>query len=502
MPRKRTESEPHKRKEKIIEIDLPELMRDNFLEYAKSTILERALPQEDGLKPVQRKILYAMHERGLSSNGRYTKCAGTVGFTLSNFHAHGDTSVYDALVILAQDWKKRYPLIDFSGNVGDIDGSPAAAYRYTEHKLSPYGEAILEGLQYDTVDMVSNFDNTRMEPSILPGIFCNLLLNGCDGIATGMATSMLPHYAGDIYKAIDYILGEYLEKKNPNIDKVIKIVKAPDFPTGGIIMNPKDIPAIYKNGKGRIVVRSTYHIEKDKKKKEHIVFTEIPFGANKASIVESIFRLAPEGVSDIRDESNRNGIRIVLDLKANADQNSILNILFKKTGLESGVSMNNVMIQGGKPKENCNLLFLLETVIKQYATVKFRKTKFLLNKALSKLEIVEGLIKCYSQLQMIMTVIRNTNSTMAAIEKLVSEFDFTHNQAKAITDKKLGSFNEANIAELKEEQKNLLINIKSYQELIKDPIALLKSVKEDYKAFAKTSLFKGDHRRTRIAEMI
>ena len=268
MPRrKKEEKQPRTFKEKIIKADLVNMMRDNFLEYAKSTILDRALPQEDGLKPVQRRILYSMYERGLFSTGRYVKCASTVGAVISTLSPHGDQSAYDALVGLAQDWKKRYPLIDFSGNCGSASGDPAAAYRYTEHKLSPFGEAVIGDLQYDTVNMIPNFDNTKKEPSLLPGLFCNLLLNGCDGIATGMATSMLPHYAGDVYKAIDYILGQYLEKKVPDINKVIKIIKAPDFPTGGIIMNPKDMLVMYQTGKGKVIVRGTYTIETDKKRK-------------------------------------------------------------------------------------------------------------------------------------------------------------------------------------------------------------------------------------------
>ncbi len=500
MPRKKKEEKLPKHKEKIIETDLVDMMRDNFLDYAKSTIIDRALPQEDGLKPVQRRILYSMHERGLSSGGRYIKCASTVGAVISTLSPHGDQSAYDALVGLAQNWKRRYPLIDFSGNCGSCDGDPAAAYRYTEHRLSPFGEAIIEDLQYNTVNMVPNFDNTREEPTLLPGLFCNILLNGCDGIATGMATSMLPHYAGDVYKAIDYILGQYLEKKAPDINKIIKIIKAPDFPTGGIIINPKDMPQIYKAGKGKIIVRSIYHIEIDKKKKKHIVFTEIPYGANKASIVESIFKVsdAIDGISDVRDESNKNGIRIVLDLRTNANEDLILNTLFKKTQLESNVFMNNVMIQGNRPKENCDILFILQTFLKHSFNVKLRKIHFLYNRDSNRLKIIEGFLKCFSKLKTVMDIIVNAETTALAKSELMTKLNLTEAQANAIVEKKLGNLTKLNIKSLQAETDILKNNIAKYTMLTTKPEEFLKDIKEDFKNFSKSKIFKNDKRRTQI----
>ncbi|MCX7794120.1 MAG: DNA gyrase subunit A, partial [Thermodesulfovibrionales bacterium] len=416
--------------------ELEEEMKVSYLDYAMSVIIGRALPDvRDGLKPVQRRILYAMFREGLLPGKKYSKCAGVVGEVLKKYHPHGDAAVYDALVRLAQDFNMRYPLVDGQGNFGSIDGDPPAAYRYTEARLAKIAEELLADIDKDTVDFVPNFDETTEEPVVLPTKVPNLLINGSSGIAVGMATNIPPHNLGEVIDA----LVKLLDEPNTSIEELMGVLKGPDFPTGGIIYGTEGIKQAYLHGKGLIKIRARARIERDKKG-ERIVITEIPYQVNKAQLLKKIAELIRdkkfEGISELRDESDRDGIRIVLELKKGEIAQVILNNLYKHTQMESTFGIIMLAIVEGQPRI-LNLKKLLNLFLEHRRNVVLRRTAFDLKKAEERAHILEGLKIAVENLDAIIALIRGSRSPEEAKLGLMKNYPLTEIQAQAILDMKL-----------------------------------------------------------------
>ncbi len=451
----------------IVEVGIDSSIEESYLAYSMSVIIGRALPDaRDGLKPVHRRILYAMHELGLTSKVAYKKSARIVGDVIGKYHPHGDTAVYDALVRMAQDFSMRLELVDGQGNFGSIDGDNAAAMRYTEARMTKASEEILRDIDKDTIDFVPNYDDTLKEPDILPSRLPNLLVNGANGIAVGMATSIPPHRIDEIIDALAHVL----ENPNAELDEILEFVKGPDFPTGGIIYGKTGIVEAYKTGRGRVKVRAKVHVEKTKNK-EIIVLDEMPFQTNKAKLVEQISDLAREkqieGISEVRDESDREGIRVVIELKRDAMSEIVLNHLYKLTTMETTFSIILLAIYNKEPKI-FTLLELLRLFLNHRKTIIIRRTIFELEKAKARAHILEGYLIALDNIDEIVQLIKTSPSPEAAKNTLMERFTLSEIQSKAILEMRLQRLTGLERDKIKEEYQNLL-------ELIDDLNGILKS---------------------------
>ncbi len=451
----------------IVEVGIDSSIEESYLAYSMSVIIGRALPDaRDGLKPVHRRILYAMHELGLTSKVAYKKSARIVGDVIGKYHPHGDNAVYDALVRMAQDFSMRLELVDGQGNFGSIDGDNAAAMRYTEARMTKASEEILRDIDKDTIDFAPNYDDTLKEPDILPSRLPNLLVNGANGIAVGMATSIPPHRIDEIIDALAHVL----ENPNAELDEILEFVKGPDFPTGGIIYGKAGIIEAYKTGRGRVKVRAKVHVEKTKNK-EIIVLDEMPFQTNKAKLVEQISDLAREkqieGISEVRDESDREGIRVVIELKRDAMSEIVLNHLYKLTTMETTFSIILLAIYNKEPKI-FTLLELLRLFLNHRKTIIIRRTIFELEKAKARAHILEGYLIALDNIDEIVRLIKTSQSPEAAKNALIERFSLSEIQSKAILEMRLQRLTGLERDKIKEEYQNLL-------ELIDDLNGILKS---------------------------
>ncbi|RVY46260.1 DNA topoisomerase (ATP-hydrolyzing) subunit A [Helicobacter pylori] len=480
----------------IVEVGIDSSIEESYLAYSMSVIIGRALPDaRDGLKPVHRRILYAMHELGLTSKVAYKKSARIVGDVIGKYHPHGDNAVYDALVRMAQDFSMRLELVDGQGNFGSIDGDNAAAMRYTEARMTKASEEILRDIDKDTIDFVPNYDDTLKEPDILPSRLPNLLVNGANGIAVGMATSIPPHRIDEIIDALEHVL----ENPNAGLDEILEFVKGPDFPTGGIIYGKAGIVEAYKTGRGRVKVRAKVHVEKTKNK-EIIVLDEMPFQTNKAKLVEQISDLAREkqieGISEVRDESDREGIRVVIELKRDAMSEIVLNHLYKLTTMETTFSIILLAIYNKEPKI-FTLLELLRLFLNHRKTIIIRRTIFELEKAKARAHILEGYLIALDNIDEIVQLIKTSQSPEAAKNALMERFSLSEIQSKAILEMRLQRLTGLERDKIKEEYQNLL-------ELIDDLNGILKS-EERLNGVVKTELLEvkeqfSSPRRTEIQE--
>ena len=481
--------------EKIIPINIEEEMKSKYIDYSMSVIVSRALPDvRDGLKPVHRRILFGMHELGVKSTSSYKKSARIVGEVLGKFHPHGDTAVYDAMVRMAQDWSMRYQLVDGQGNFGSIDGDNPAAMRYTEARMRKTAEDLLSDIDKDTIDWQDNFDDSLKEPTVLPSRLPNLLLNGGTGIAVGMATNMPPH---NLTEVVDGII-KYIENRGDvEVSDLMEYIKAPDFPTGGTIYGYDGVKSAFETGRGRIVVRGKYKFE-ESGNKESIVVEEIPFMVNKSDMIKKTADLVNakkiDGISDIRDESDRDGMRIVYELKRDAIPNIVLNKLFKYTQLQSSFSVNNIALVKGRPKL-LNLKELIQLFVAHRHEILVRKTKFELSQAEKRAHILEGLLIALDNLDEIIKLIRSSRTPEEAKNGLINNFSLTEIQAKAILDLRLQKLTGLERDKIKDEHAEIMERIKRFQEILSNEdlrlsllVDDLKEVKEKY----------GDDRRTNI----
>ncbi len=423
--------------ERIVKVDIGETMKAAYIDYSMSVIVSRALPDvRDGLKPVHRRVLFGMMDLGVYSNKAHKKSARIVGEVLGKYHPHGDSSVYDTMVRMAQSWSLRYPLVDGQGNFGSVDGDSPAAMRYTEAKLKKIAEETLRDIDKDTVDHELNFDDTIMEPTVLPTVIPNLLLNGASGIAVGMATNMAPH---NLTEVVDGIVA-YIDNKDIEISELMQHIKAPDFPTGGTIYGYEGIKDAFETGRGKVVIRAKAEIEVTKTGKERIIVTEIPYLVNKAEMIKKTADLVNEkkieGISDLRDESDRNGMRIVYEIKTNAITNVVLNKLYKYTQLQSSFSVNNIALVKGRP-EALNLKDMIVHFVNHRLEVIVRRTKFDLRKAEERAHILEGLIVASDNIDEVIALIRSSKSPDEAREKLITRFELSEIQARAIVEMRL-----------------------------------------------------------------
>jgi DNA gyrase subunit A len=474
--------------------DLSEEMRKAYLDYAMSVIVSRALPDaRDGLKPVHRRILYDMYDLGIKSTGSFKKCARTVGDVLGKFHPHGDASVYDALVRLAQDFSLRYPVIKPQGNFGSIDGDPPAAYRYTEAKMSKMGELMLADIDKDTVNFVPNFDESLKEPEVLPAGFPFLLANGTSGIAVGMATNMPPHNLREICDALCALI------ENPDITvlELMNYIKGPDFPTAGIVCGVKGIRDAFETGRGKIVMRGRYHIE-EHKTHDAIVFTEIPYQVNKAELVKHIDTLRKEDtikdISEIRDESGRDGIRVVIELKKDAVPEIVVRHLFQNTQLESNFNVNNLALVNGRP-ECLNLKEMLKCYLDHRKDVIRRRTQFELNKALEREHILLGLKIGLENIDEVIEIIKKAADNNEASLALQTRFALSDKQASAIIQMRLGRLSHLETQEIIDELNELEVKIAFYKELLNDEVKFMGEVEKE---IHELSAEYGDDRKTEI----
>ena len=469
-------------------------MEQAFIDYAMSVIVDRALPAvEDGLKPVHRRILYAMHMLGVDFSKATMKSARIVGETMGKFHPHGNLAIYDAMVRMAQEFSLRYPLIHGQGNFGSMDGDSPAAERYTEAKLSKISGELLEDIEKETVVMRPNFDNSLKEPEILPGKLPNLLLNGATGIAVGMATNIPPHNLTEISEAII----SYIENPNVTVEDLIGIVKGPDFPTGGLITGP-GIKEMYRNGKGKIIIRARSEIEEDKKGKSSIIITEIPYMVNKADLVKNIAQLVTEkkipDVSDLRDESAKGKVRIVIELKKDVEPKFTLNQLYKMTNVQTSFDANLLALVGKQPRV-LNLLDIIREYVKYRQIVVRKRTDFDLRKALDRLELVLGLLLALRDIDAVVALIKKSEDTKAAHEGLMKKFGMTDRQAKAVLEIRLQQLTHLEADKLRDEEKKLKELISELKKILGDEKEILKVIKKEVNEI-KTKF--GDDRRTKV----
>lgn len=470
--------------QRIIQENLEEIVGERFARYSRYIIQDRALPDaRDGLKPVQRRILYAMYRLGMFSNRPYRKSARIVGEVIGKYHPHGDSSVYDALVRMAQDFKMRLPLIDMHGNSGSIDGDPPAAMRYTEARLSKYAEFLLQDINKKTVGFVPNFDDEELEPTVLPAKFPNLLVNGATGISAGYATEIPPHNIDEIINAVIYRIN------NPNctLEEIMEIVKGPDFPTGGIIQGVDGIREAYETGRGKIIISSKIEFEETKSKKQ-LIITEIPFDTNKSVLIRRMNDVCTsrgiDGINEIRDESDREGLRIVVELRKDANHEYIRNFLLKYGGLQATYNFNMVCIANKKPVL-MGLLDILDTYINHQKEVITNRSNFELKSAERRLHIVEGLIAMTSILDAVIATIRNSKNKKDAIENLISKYDFTPIQAEAIVMLQLYRLTNTDILELQDEHQKLKDLVENLKQILSDEKVLLKTIKNELRATLK-----------------
>lgn len=488
--------QPLVNKEKISQTSLTVEMETSYLDYAMSVIVSRALPDvRDGLKPVHRKILYAMWTMGLRANAKFRKSATVVGEVLGKYHPHGDVAVYDALVRMAQDFAMRYPLIKGQGNFGSIDGDNAAAMRYSEAKLSPISEESLFDLEKETVNFVPNYDGTLKEPIVLPSKTPNLLLNGSMGIAVGMATAIPPHNLREVVDGLIYLV----DHPQADLDDLMEFIKGPDFPTGGIIYDLNEIKAAYATGKGSIVMRAVTEIIEEKNGQFQIIVNEIPYQVNKATLLEKIAELVKdkkvEGIKDLRDESGKEGIRIVIELKKEAFPKKVLNNLFKHTQLQETFHVNFLALVDGLQPKILTLKIALEEFLKHRQGVIRRRTTFDLEKAKERAHILEGLVMALEDIDRIIATIKKSKDRDDAKINLISKFKLSERQAIAILEMKLQQLASLERIKIEEELKEKKKLIKELSEILKEPKKILTIIKEELKAVKEKY---GDERKTKI----
>ena len=486
--------------DKIQEVDLKERMETFYIDYAMSVIAARALPDvRDGLKPVQRRVLYSMIELNNGPDKPHRKSARIVGDTMGKYHPHGDSSIYGALVNMAQDWSMRYPLVDGHGNFGSMDGDGAAAMRYTEARLSKISMELLADINKDTVDFVDNFDGTEKEPVVLPGKYPNLLVNGTTGIAVGMATNIPPHNLREVVAAVNKIIDNRVnEDRKTDIEEILEIVKAPDFPTGGLILGTRGCEEAYRTGRGKVKVRAVTDIETLPNGKTQIIVSELPYMVNKANLIIKIAELVKlkkiDGITDIRDESNREGVRVVIELRRDANANVILNQLYKHTQLQDTFGVIMLALVNNEPKV-LSLLEMLKLYIKHQEEVVTRRTKYELNKAEERDHILQGLLKALDFIDEVISIIRSSENAQVAKERLMERFELTEPQSQAIVDMRLRALTGLERERLENEHLELLEKIRGLKEILADRKVLLGVIREEVNYIADKF---GDDRRSKI----
>ena len=485
--------------DKINEVDLKKTMETSYIDYAMSVIAARALPDvRDGLKPVQRRILYAMIELNNGPDKPHRKCARIVGDTMGKYHPHGDSSIYGALVNLAQDWSTRYPLVDGHGNFGSVDGDGAAAMRYTEARLSKISMKMLEDINKDTVDFIPNFDETEKEPVVLPSRFPNLLVNGTSGIAVGMATNIPPHNLTEVINAVVKIIDNTRENKETEIEEILKIIKGPDFPTGAQILGTRGIEQAYRTGRGKIKVRAVTNIEPMENGKNRIVVTELPYMVNKAKLIEKISELHNDkkidGITDLRDETNREGMRICIELRRDVNPNIVLNQLYKHTQMQDTFGVIMLALVNNEPVV-MNLLQMLHYYLKHQEEVVTRRTKYDLNKAEERAHILQGLLIALDNIDEVINIIRSSKNAAEAKERLMERFEITEPQANAIVEMRLRALTGLEREKIEAEYAELQKKIKEFKEILADRNVLLGVIREEIILIRDKF---GDERRTSI----
>ena len=486
--------------DKIHEVDLKETMETSYIDYAMSVIASRALPDvRDGLKPVQRRVLYSMVELNNGPDKPHRKCARIVGDTMGKFHPHGDSSIYGALVNMAQEWNTRYPLVDGHGNFGSEDGDGAAAMRYTEARLSKISMEMVADINKDTVEFTPNFDETEKEPSVLPSRYPNLLVNGTSGIAVGMATNIPPHNLTETINAIVKIIDNKVEEnRDTTIEEIMEIIKGPDFPTGATILGRKDIEQAYRTGRGKIKTRAVSEIETMDNGKSRIIVTELPYMVNKAKLVEKIASLVKEkkvdGITDLRDESDQDGTRVVIEVRRDANANVILNQLYKHTQLQDSFGVIMLALVNGEPKV-LNLLQMLDEYLKHQKDVVTRRTKFELNKAEERAHIIKGLLIALDNIDEVIKIIRGSRTTADAKNNLIERFGLSDAQSQAIVDMRLRQLTGLAREDLEAEYAELMAKIDYLKSILADENKLLTVIKEEMKIVRDKF---GDERRTKI----
>lgn len=490
--------------DKVHEVDLEKTMKDSYIDYAMSVIASRALPDvRDGLKPVQRRVLYSMIELNNGPDKPHRKCARIVGDTMGKYHPHGDSSIYGALVNMAQEWSTRYPLVDGHGNFGSVDGDGAAAMRYTEARLSKISMEMLADINKDTVDFQPNFDETEREPAVLPSRYPNLLVNGTSGIAVGMATNIPPHNLREVISAVVKIIDNIIEEdRETTIEELLEIVKGPDFPTGATILGRRGIEEAYRTGRGKIRVRAVTNIETLPNGKSRIIVTELPYLVNKARLISKIAELVRdkkiEGIVDLNDHSSREGMRICIDLRRDANANVVLNQLYKHTQLQDtfGVIMLSLIPNHGslEPKV-LNLQEMLKYYLAHQEEVVTRRTKYDLNKAKERAHILEGLLKALDNIDEVIRIIRGSQNVQAAKQELIARFELTEAQAQAIVDMRLRALTGLEREKLEAEYAELMEKIRKYEAILADRTLLLRVIREEILAVSEKY---GDDRKTSI----
>lgn len=484
----------------VKEVDLKKTMENSYIDYAMSVIASRALPDvRDGLKPVQRRILFSMIELNNGPDKPHRKCARIVGDTMGKYHPHGDSSIYDALVKLAQEWNTRYPLVDGHGNFGSVDGDGAAAMRYTEARLSKISMEMLADINKNTVDFIPNFDETEKEPVVLPARYPNLLVNGTTGIAVGMATNIPPHNLREVIGAVVKIINNRVEEgRDTDIEEVMDIIKGPDFPTGAEILGRRGIEEAYRTGRGKIKVRAVSNIEPMAKGKQRIVVTELPYYVNKSLLIQKIAELVKtkrvDGITDLRDESSREGMRIVIELRSDVNANLLLNNLYKHTQLEDTFGVNMLALVNNEPKV-LNILDMLKYYIKHQENVIKRRTQFDLAKAEERAHILEGLLIAIDNIDEVIKIIRGSENVNAAVASLIERFGLTEIQARAIVDMRLRALTGLEREKLEAEYKALQETIAELKAILADKNKLLTVIRDEIALIADKY---GDDRRTKI----
>ncbi len=486
--------------DKIQEVDLKERMESFYIDYSMSVIASRALPDvRDGLKPVQRRVLYSMIELNNGPDKPHRKSARIVGDTMGKYHPHGDSSIYGALVNMAQDWSTRYPLVDGHGNFGSMDGDGAAAMRYTEARLSKISMELLADINKDTVDFAPNFDDTEKEPVVLPSRYPNLLVNGTTGIAVGMATNIPPHNLREVVGAIVKIIDNRVEEnRETSIEEILPIVKAPDFPTGGLILGTRGCEEAYRTGRGKVIVRAVTNIETLPNGKSQIIATELPYMVNKANLIIKIAELVKlkkiDGITDIRDESNREGVRVVIELRKDANANVILNQLYKHTQLQDTFGVIMLALVNQEPKV-LNLLDMLKYYLRHQEDVVTRRTRYELNKAEERDHILQGLLKALDFIDEVISIIRSSQNTQMAKERLMTRFELSDAQAQAIVDMRLRALTGLEREKLENEHRELQLRIQELKRILADEKLLLGVIKKE---IVEISDKYGDDRRSKI----
>ena len=486
--------------DKVHEVDLKQTMETSYIDYAMSVIASRALPDvRDGLKPVQRRIMYSMIELNNGPDKPHRKCARIVGDTMGKYHPHGDSSIYGALVNMAQEWSTRYPLVDGHGNFGSVDGDGAAAMRYTEARLSKISMELTADINKNTVDFIPNFDETEKEPTVLPSRFPNLLVNGTSGIAVGMATNIPPHNLREVINAVVQIIDDQIEdKEETTIEEILKIIKGPDFPTGGMILGTRGIEEAYRTGRGKIRVRAVTDIETMPNGKSRIIVSELPYMVNKARLIEKIAELVRDkkidGITDLSDQSSREGMRVVIELRRDANANVILNQLYKHTQLQDTFGVIMLALVGNEPKV-MNLMEMLNYYLKHQEEVVTRRTQYELNKAEERAHILQGLLIALDNIDEVIKIIRGSQTVQIAKSELMERFRLTDVQSQAIVDMRLRALTSLEREKLEAEYKALMEQIEHLRAILADRKLLLGVIKEEILVIRDKY---GDERRTSI----